>query len=135
MSVVRHFVRIAWAAIIFAVLALAPTSAMAHAGHSHATRAIQQALGGASAGVSEAIRPIGKHSVVSVAAAAEQSPNDGECAGTCCKTGMTCCVVLFTLLEATPLPSGSAARLALPTDPSPTSLAPHRLRRPPKSFA
>jgi hypothetical protein len=126
--------RIAAVAIVVAVLALAPSGAKAHGGHTHGA-AVQQSApvpvvmdtGSAAQSVTQ-VTP-------QLIASGEQPAGQNGCAGTCCKSGTACCVVIFTDQRGTALPSGIATRIAFPQAPSWSSLAPDRLRRPPKSFA
>ena len=132
--------RIAGAAVVFAVLALAPTAAKAHSGHSHGV-AVQQTSPAETLDAVKAADSLQKSAPQSIMLFIAASDTGDEpagkngCTGTCCKSAMACCAVIFSHPGETPLPSGIAMRLALPEAATFRSLAPDRLRRPPKSFA
>jgi hypothetical protein len=131
-----------WAAILVIVLQLAPTPALAHAGHTHH-------MGDVTAFMHKAATPASDHhaasqakpsvsQVVVLSSAPETSPDpdvEATCAGGCCGTGAGCCGAVM-LGAAVELPGfGSVIRVAL--------LAPHRrsgivsdgLARPPRILA
>ena len=142
----RHIMRIAGAAVVFAVLALAPTAAKAHSGHSHAP-SVQQSSSAETtqaettqdaAKAADSVQKRAPQFIVKFIAASEtgdEPAGKNGCSGTCCKTAMACCVVIFNDPGETPLPPGIATRLPFPEAASWASLASDRLRRPPKSFA
>lgn len=141
--------RIVWgvALLAAALLALAPSAADAHPGHSHArpAKAAQQAAPPAEPTVApvaqaQALPVVAKaQQVLSQAADAPQSPAAGEagCDGKGCCTSGPCTNCLGFVLAALPLalpPLSSTlltAQDALPRG----STSKDRLRRPPKSFA
>jgi hypothetical protein len=137
MSLTRETMRIAVATIVFALLALAPTGAKAHPGHSHSTPGVQH-----SSLVLKKVKPSEAAEVVQDTAsqfsassnAVDQQPISDPCTDRCCKSAMGCCVVIFTSPGETPLPSAIARRLPLSEPVFWTGLGPDRLRRPPKSF-
>ena len=132
--------RIAGAAIVFAVLALAPSVAKAHSGHSHAAAMVQQEEPAPSkadkAGSLQTAAQEKAPEVASLAAAPDSAPDtQGGCTGSCCKSAMACCVA-FLAESGEPLaPPGIATRPVFLSSDSWTSLTPDRLQRPPKSFA
>ena len=131
--------RIAGGAIVFAVLALAPSVAKAHSGHSHAPAMVQQEEPAPSksdkAGFLETAAQEKAPKVASLAAAPDSAPDTQGCTGSCCKSAMACCVA-FLAESGEPLaPPGVVTRLVFPSSDSWTSLTPDRLQRPPKSFA
>jgi hypothetical protein len=138
MSLARHIMRIAGAAVVFAVLACASVPAMAHGGHSHGPAIEKQAPAAVKADASAAAQAAEHEGPEFTAAAgapdSEQDKGAG-CSGTCCKSAMACCSVIFAESGETPSPPGVATRLRFPSSDSWTSLTPDRLRRPPKSFA
>jgi hypothetical protein len=139
MGFARHIMRIAGAVIVFAVLALAPSVAKAHSGHSHAPAMVQQ----------EAPAPAKVDQPGSVQTAAQEKAPElaslarpdsmpatkGGCTGSCCKSAMACCVAFFAESGESLAPPGVVTRLDFPSSDSWTSLTPDRLQRPPKSFA
>jgi hypothetical protein len=137
-TLLQHIMRIAGAAIVFAVLALAPTAAKAHSGHSHAPSVQQISSAGAIQNGAKAVEPVQK-SAPQVSAAAsntsKQPAGPNGCNGSCCKSAMACCVVIFSYSSETPVPCGNSVRLAFPEAESWSSLASDQLRRPPKIFA
>ena len=126
--------------MVFVVLALAPSPAKAHGGHSHSPVAIsEQAPSLVKADVTAAAQAAAEEAAPQFASAASapHGPPDNQngCSGTCCKSAMACCVVIFTESGETPFPPGVASRLVFPRSDSWSSLTPDRLRRPPKPFA
>ena len=135
----RHLVRFAGAAVVFAVLALASSPAKAHGGHGHSPAAIEKqtptsvkADASAAAQRAEEAAP---QFAAPVSAPDSQPDKESGCAGTCCKLAMACCVVILAESGGTPSPPDLAIRFVFPAAESWSSLPPGRLRRPPKSFA
>ena len=136
MSLLRQLMRFAGAAIVFAVLALAPSESAAHQGHSHSGATIHESLADVAA-LGEAPQALQESTsqFADAASLPHEQPAQNGCTDTCCKSAVACCVLIFTQPGETPLKPGTATRLPFPETASWTSLAPDRLARPPKSIA
>jgi hypothetical protein len=139
-----HSVRILAAAIVLIGFPIAPSAALAHAGHSHAglVPVAHQANPDAKEGAGQVTR---KASPTEKALPAELTTSPAPhsrlsdasgchdricCAGAPCAA---CCAVAVPELAASMPPTASAA-LAIPDDPARGSLDPDGLRRPPRSL-
>jgi hypothetical protein len=146
-----HFVRILGAAIVLIGFIMAPSAALAHAGHAHAGPAptAHQAKPDAKDVLGQAMRkasPTEKASPAEKALPAELKASPGLhsrlsdasgchdricCSGTPCAA---CCAVAIPELAESMPPTASAA-LTIPDDPARDSLDPDGLRRPPRFLA
>jgi hypothetical protein len=146
MGLGRFPLRVIWAAVLLAgaVLALAPSSALAHAGHSHshAIVAVQPAHAvkvvaapAAKAGVAR--RSLTETQTVSVPSLPKAPANQTDCDGQGCCTSGPCTGYHGFVLATTAitLPSSHSTLLVTPETLPPGGADVGRLRRPPKSFA
>jgi hypothetical protein len=131
-----------WAAILVIVLQLAPTPALAHAGHTHhmgdVTAFLHKAATPASDhhAASQAKRPVAQAVMLSSAPASSPDPDiDATCTGGCCGTGAGCCgaVMLGAAIE---LPDfGPVIRVALLAPGRRSGIVPDGLASPPRILA
>lgn len=134
---VRHILGLARAAMFVALLALVPTQAQAHAGHSHPPAATEQSA----PPVLETSSAVSMHhraaTHVTAAVKALTAPEPGDrrgCSDNCCKSAMSCCLVLLVSPLETLLPPEQAMPFPYPASISSAGHDPDRLRRPPRSF-
>jgi hypothetical protein len=135
--------QIVWALFVGALLAFAPSSAQAHAGHAparHATAAQSHVVKHAAVKKTDskvtATKTIKFSQSVSAAPPSASPGADGsDCTGQgCCASGAGCHWFVLTTMSLTTPPSFCS--LVAATEPLPPgSAVPFRLRRPPKSFA
>jgi len=135
MHMVRHILGRAGAAMFVALLALVPTQAQAHSGHSHPAAATEQSRPAAP----ETLRAVltQPRAAILVSAVVKVSPEPGDprgCSDNCCKSAMSCCLVLLVSPLETLLPPEQAVPFPYPASVSSAGHDPDRLRRPPRSF-
>ena len=120
-----------------ALLALLPTQAQAHADHSHPAAATEQSRPAAPETLQAVSTQQRGATLVTAAVKAITAPEPGDprgCSDNCCKTAMSCCLVLLVSPLETLLPPEQAVPFPYLASISGAGHDPDRLRRPPRSF-
>jgi hypothetical protein len=140
----HHLARILAAAIVAVTFCLAPTLAVAHAGHQHpAAHAHVATVDAAPAAHRTAATPDRQPAAALIAVAevrAATGPQTGAsaphaCIGQSCCFGMACCGLALAPEQPAIAPPILSSSLSISDPPGGPNFNPDGLRKPPKSFA
>jgi hypothetical protein len=139
MRATPYIAGIFWAAIVLIAVQLAPSVALAHAGHSHdkgVVAAVEPPTPLDQAGSVQSGIPHDQELRNADHVASGRIDAAGTCAGACCGNGMACCgAVLVTDQLGSPLPSLRSVRAMAPNAPDASGIEPQAPPKPPRSVA
>jgi len=145
MGLAHHVARIFGAAVVAVILCIAPTLAVAHAGHQHpAAHAHAATLDAAPTAHHTAAAPDHQPTAALIVAAEVRAATTGPqasaptphcCGGQSCCFGMACCALALAPEQPAIAPPILSSSLSIPDSPGGPNFNPDGLRKPPKSFA